>query len=30
MSKDSSVAVDYTREQIKELIERVGVLGGYL
>ena len=30
MSNDASVAAGYTREQIKELVERVGTLGGYL
>jgi hypothetical protein len=30
MSNEASVASAYTREQIKELIERVTALGGYL
>ncbi|MFC2085841.1 peptide chain release factor 2 [Bacteroidota bacterium] len=30
MSKETSVIADYTREQIKELVERTHALGGYL
>ncbi len=30
MPKETTVAAGYTRDQIKELVERLTVLGGYL